>query len=179
MSISSRARRVAPFPTEFNAELEARAAALLESRRGRAPIKPPPNAAKHAGPLLRPLMAKMGLGIAEMQRRWPEIVGDQIAKATAPEKLSSGVLTIRAPSAIAPFVQHQAPLILERCQLAGAKVKSIAIRQGTPTPAPKGQTRPRALTREEEEAVEARVSGVAAPRLRAALSRLGRAMGRR
>lgn len=176
MAIPARTRRAVP--EDLDPALEARAAALLEQRRGRAPIKPAPSAAHHAGALLRPLLAKAGLGISELQRRWREIVGEQIAKATAPEKLAGGALTIRAPGAIAPFVQHQAPLILERCQLAGAKVKTLVIRQGTPAPPP-AKPRPRALTPEEEEAVVRRVANIGGPRLQAALARLGRAMSRR
>lgn len=178
MAIPARARRAVPIPAELDPELEARAAALLERRRGRAPIKPAPAAGHHARGVLRPLLAKAGVGIDELQRRWREIVGEQIAKATAPEKIASGVLTIRAPSAIAPFVQHQAPLILERCQLAGAKVKSVLIRQGTPAPRP-AKAKTRALTEAEEAAVAQRVANVGGPRLQAALARLGRAMTRR
>ncbi|MBI1187971.1 MAG: DUF721 domain-containing protein [Alphaproteobacteria bacterium] len=178
MAIPARARRAVSVPTDLDPEIEARAAALLERRRGRAPIKPAPSAGYHAGALVRPLLAKAGVGVGELQRRWREIVGEQIARATAPEKLANGVLTIRAPGAIAPFVQHQAPLILERCQLAGAKVKSVLIRQGTPAPPP-AKTRARALTAAEEAAVAERVSNVGGPRLQAALARLGRAMSRR
>lgn len=177
-----RSRRAAPGvrDIERGAALEERAAALLEARRGRKIAQPPPTAARHAAPILTPILQKSGVGLGELRRNWPEIVGEKLAKATEPDKLSAGILTIKAPGAVAPFVQHQATLILERCKLAGAKVKSIAIRQGAPAPATAANVRTLrpALSAAEEAQIEAGLAAIETPRLKAALSRLGRAVRR-
>lgn len=164
---------------DFDEALEAHAAALLEQQRGRKPIQPAPKAARHAASVLAPLLEKASVGILELKRRWPEIVGERLANSTAPEKLSAGVLTICAPGPVAPFVQHQTALILERCRLAGAKVKSLSIRQGQPAKAaPNIRPLARPLAADEEAALEASLAGIEAGPLRAALARLGRAVRR-
>jgi hypothetical protein len=124
---------------------------------------------------------KAEAGVKELKRRWAEIVGERLANGTEPEKIGTGgVLTVRVSGALAPFVQHQATLIVERCRLAGAKVKRIAIRQGTPPVKIVENVRPlpRPLTRDEEAELEASLAKIEAPRLKAALSRLGRAVRR-
>ncbi len=159
---------------------EARAAALLEALRGRPAIKPTPTAARHAAAILKPLLDKGGMGLGEIKRRWGEIVGERIAKASAPEKLARGVLTVAVAGAAAPFIQHQAPLILERCKLSGAAVTKIAIRQGLApaAPAPNVRPAPRALSAEEEAAVAASLGGIETSPLKAALARLAKAVAR-
>lgn len=154
------------------------AAARLSAARGRAAAAPPPSAAGHAAKVLRPLLKSSGGGLAELRRGWNEIIGASLARATAPEKFAGGVLTIRAASAVAPFVQHQQALIIERCALAGVAVTTLKIVQG-PLPKPEAaniRPAPRRLTAQEEAAVAAEVSAVPPGRLREALTRLGRAV---
>ncbi len=69
------------------------------------------------------------MGISELKRRWADIVGPPFADKTAPEKLTGSVLTLRAPGALAPFLQQQIPLLIERLRLAGAKISDIRIEQ--------------------------------------------------
>ncbi|MDX2238661.1 MAG: DciA family protein [Hyphomonadaceae bacterium] len=181
MSLTDRFRPAPPrrrsAATPPDAAEEARALAALAALRGREARRPPPKAAMSAMAVLRPLLKGGALGLNELKRRWPEIVGDKLAKATAPEKLAGGVLTVRTPGAMAPFVQHQIPLILDRCRLAGAEIKSVALLQAAPPPRAKPTvTKPRALTREEEAALAASVAGIEDAALRRALLRLGRAV---
>ncbi len=168
----------APEPTPVRREADA--AALLAAQRGRAAIQPPPTAGRTATAVLRPILSEKGLGLTELKRRWADIVGEGVAKAAWPEKLAAGVLTVKAHSAIAPFVQHQIPLILERCRLAGASVRSVRIEQGQAKKPPANVARiRRRLTAEEEAALAAALARIEAPSLKSALQRLGAAVARR
>jgi len=166
--------------TAFDAMTEARALAALEAQRGRPTIKPAPAAGKSVAVLLRPLLPMSGMGLLEMRRRWREVVGDSAAKAAWPEKFAAGVLTLKAPGALAPILQQQAPLIMDRLKLAGAQVKSIKIVQGAlPKPAMTNVAPLRApLSAGEEKALADALGGIEDEGLRAALMRLGRAVSR-
>lgn len=158
---------------------EAQAAQALAAKRGRMSVAAPPNASKAMTALLRPLLKETGLGLNEMKRRWPEIAGEAFVRAT-PVKLAAGTLTIHVPSALAPFLQQQAPLLLERLRVAGAKVKAIRVDHR----APAGPTRPPANVRPlqkplnpaEEAALAQALDPACDPGLRSALLRLGRAV---
>jgi hypothetical protein len=164
----------AVLPTQ---ELESRAAQLLASRRGRATIAAAPRAGKAAAALLRPLLPRGSMGLSELKRRWCEIVGPPFADKTAPEKLAAGVLTLRAPGALAPFLQQQIPLLIERLRLAGAQVKDIRIEQrALGQPAPNVRAVKRGLTPIEETALAQSVEGIDDPALKSALLKLGRAL---
>ncbi|MES1199529.1 MAG: DciA family protein [Pseudomonadota bacterium] len=174
-------RRTGARPPEKPAPRDEGAAAqALAAKRGRASIAPAPRAGKAAAALLRPIMPQGGMGLSELKRRWKDIVGVSFGDRASPEKLAAGVLTLRAPGAIAPFLQQQAPLIIERLRLAGAQVKSIRIEQRTVAPAKAANLRTlrRNLTPLEEDAILARFEGVDDPTLKAALTRLGRAVKR-
>jgi hypothetical protein len=159
-----------------DAKAEVRAAQGLSAQRGRPTIAPPPRAAKSITALVRPFAKNAGLSLREMQRRWGEIAGDSFARAT-PEKLAAGVLTLRAPSALAPFLQQQAPLLVERLKTAGAKVKSVRIAQrAAPRVEPNIAPLKRPVTPEEEAALAQALDHVGDPALKSALMRLGRAV---
>lgn len=117
------------------------------------------------------------MGLNEMKRRWAEVAGESFAR-TTPERLAAGTLTLRAPSALAPFLQQQAPLLIERLRVAGAKVKAIRIEQRTASLPAKGNVRPlqKPLTAAEETALAQALDPVGDPGLRSALMRLGRAV---
>lgn len=176
MSLRDRFRPSAPTPPVHDSE--ARAAQSLAAKRGRRPIAPAPSAGKAVAGVLRPLLRDTGLGLNEMKRRWRDIAGESFARATL-EKLTSGVLTLRAPGALAPFLQQQAPLLVERLRLAGAKVTSIRLEQRAAAPAP-ANLRPikRALNPAEEAALAQALDPVGDPGLKSALMRLGRAVRR-
>lgn len=162
-----------------DAATEATAARLLAAQRGRAQIQPAPSAGRIAAEVLRPILSEKTLGLSELKRRWREIAGEGVAAKAAPEKLAAGVLTLKVPSAAAPFLQHQLPLLLERLKLAGATIKSIRLEQGALAPTSRAARIARALSAAEENALAERYAGVKDEGLRAALTRLGRAVARR
>jgi hypothetical protein len=164
----------AVLPTQ---ELESRAAQLLAAKRGRATIAAAPRAGKAAAALLRPLNPTGAMGISELKRRWADIVGPPFADKTAPEKLTGSVLTLRAPGALAPFLQQQIPLLIERLRLAGAKITDIRIEQRALAPAkPNVRAMKRDLSPIEETALAQSVEGIDDPALKSALLKLGRAL---
>lgn len=116
------------------------------------------------------------MGLNELKRRWGDIAGDSFARAT-PEKLVAGVLTLRAPGALGPFLQSQTPLLIERLKMAGALIKAVKIEQrAAPSQAPNLRRLKQALTVAEETALSEALGPVADPGLKSALMRLGRAL---
>jgi hypothetical protein len=158
---------------------EVRASQSLAGRRGRAPIAPAPGAGKTVTAVLRPLLKQTGLGLNELKRRWVELAGESFARAT-PEKLAGGVLTLSVPGALAPFLQQQAPLLIDRLGVAGAKIRAVRIEQRR-TPAKTGNVAPlkRSLSQAEEAALSQAFDPVGDPGLKSALMRLGRAVRQR
>lgn len=168
-----------PAGPEAQERAEARAAKALAGQRGRTAFAPAPNAGKAASRLVRDMLpAKAALGLSELQRRWSDIAGAPFAGKTAPEKFAGGVLTLRAPSAIAPFLQQQAPLLIERLRLAGASVKSVRIEQRSQPRAAAPNVRPirRPLDPNEEAALAQELDRIEDAGLKSALMRLGRAL---
>lgn len=168
--------RPAPTPA-VDPQAEARAAAALNAKRGRMSIAPAPSAGKAVTSVLKPLLKETGLGLGELKRRWSDLAGESFSRA-APEKLAAGVLTLRVPSALAPFLQSQTPLLIERLRVAGAKIKSVRIEQRATPAVPHANVRKleRALTAAEEAALKQALDPVGDPCLKSALMRLGRAV---
>ncbi|MDX2276222.1 MAG: DciA family protein [Hyphomonadaceae bacterium] len=164
-------------PSPAPEEVEGRAAKALSAQRGRAPIASAPAAGKAVAALMRPLLPQGGMGLSELKRRWPEIVGAHYSDKATPVKLTAGVLVVSAPGALAPFLQQQGPLLIERLRLAGASVKSIRIEHRT-APAKRPNVRPlkRNLTEAEEAALAHSLDRVDDNALKSALLRLGRAV---
>lgn len=177
MSLRDRFRpqAAAPSPTDA-AQAEARAAQALARSRGKGSMPPAPKAARSVTAVLRPLLRDSGLGLNELKRRWPDFAGESFARAL-PEKFSAGVLTLSAPGALAPFLQQQAPLLIERLKTAGAKVTTIRIVQRTAAARPQNVAPlKRRLSAAEETALAQTLDPVADPGLKSALMRLGRAV---
>lgn len=156
---------------------EARAAEALAAQRGRGAVAPPPRASKSITALIRPFAKNSGLGLRELQRRWAEIAGPSFARAT-PEKLAAGVLTVHAPSALAPLLQQQTPLLLELLKTAGAKIKSVRIQQRSAARPEPSNLAPikRPIAPEEEAALAQALDHISDPALKSALMGLGRAV---
>ena len=175
MSLRTRLNPAPPLPA--SAELESRAARLLATKRGRASFAPAPKAGKAAAALLRPLMPQGGMGLNELKRRWAEIAGAPYAGKAFPEKLAAGTLTLRAPSALAPFLQQQIPLLIERLRLAGVQIKAIRIEQRAAAPAKSNlrAVKPR-LGEAEDAALAQSLDHMGDGPLKSALLRLGRAV---
>jgi len=175
MSLRDRFRPASPVAADPRAE--ARASQALSTRRGRSTMPAAPSAGKSVTAVLKPLLKETGLGLNEMKRRWADIAGESFSRAT-PEKLAAGVLTLKVPGALAPFLQTQTPLLIERLKVAGAKVKTIRIEQRTAAAPKASNVRPlrRALTAGEEAALAQALDPVGDPGLKSALMRLGRAV---
>ncbi len=175
MSLRDRFRPAEPVAADPRAET--RAAQALAAKRGRSVISGPPAAGKAVTAVLKPLLKETGLGLNELKRRWADIAGESFSRAS-PEKLVGGVLTLKVPGALAPFLQSQTPLLIERLKVAGAKIKSIRIEQRTAATPKNTNIRPlqRALSSVEEAALAQALDPVGDPSLKSALMRLGRAV---
>ncbi len=108
----------------------------------------PPKRPRSAAPLadlvgrtVSDAFARQGFAAVEIVTHWREIVGDELARRSAPVKLtwprrddpdSVGVLQIRVEGAYALEIQHLQPVIIERVnQYFGWRcVGRLAIRQG-------------------------------------------------
>lgn len=152
--------------------------------------RPTPPAGKSLAPLIRELDERFGRGAGALEPRWREIVGDQLARVTRPQKLTrgragaGGTLELRVAGPAALLVQHQSADILARVNLflgAGA-VDKLRIAQGPvkPLAVPAASTRgARRRIEPLDAAAEAALSKSveAAPDgLKAALATLGRAV---
>jgi hypothetical protein len=177
--MSSLRERFAPAkPVAADPKAETRASQKLASQRGRGTIAPPPGAGKAVTALLKPFLKETGMGLNELKRRWAEVAGESFSRAS-PERLAGGVLTLKAPGALAPFLQTQAPLLIERLRVAGAKVKTVRIEQrsgASAKPASNIRALKRPLSQAEETALAQALDPVSDPGLKSALLRLGRAV---
>lgn len=88
--------------------------------------------------LIRTLDERFGQGAGALQARWPEIVGEAVARRTEPVKLTKprsgggATLEIKTEGASALALQHQAPEILSRVNvfLGAGAVEKLRIVQG-------------------------------------------------
>lgn len=163
---------------------------ILSRRRTRPVPRPAPPAGRTLAPLIKELDAKFGRGAGALEPRWREIVGDQLARVTRPQKLTKGrggaggTLELRVAGPAALLVQHQSADILRRVNLflGEGAVERLRIAQGPvkPLPAPAASTKGARRRIEPLDAVaeaELRQSVEAAPdALKAALANLGRAV---
>lgn len=131
--------------------------------------------------LASPIIAARGGGVlARLKAGWGTIVGNDWAEVSWPSALGrDGILKLHTASGAALELQHRAPLIIERINLFFGRpvVTRLTLVQG-PLPLPPLPRGPaiRPLTSSEAEALDARLSEVDDPALRAALARLGRAV---
>lgn len=176
-----------PLPTEREA-LE-----ILAARRTRPAPRPAPRAGRALNGLIKALDERFGRGAGALESRWVEIVGEQIARVSRPQKLTKGcsgaggTLELRVPGAAALLVQHQERDILQRVNLflGEGAVERLRIAQGPIKPLPRPTAAPpppRPKLAPLPAAVEAELKAevAAAPEgLREALESLGRAVRRR
>jgi len=131
--------------------------------------------------LAAPIIARRGGGIlVRLKAEWAAIVGDDWAAVTWPSALGrDGVLKLRTGCGAALELQHRAPLIIERINLFFGRqaVCRLTLVQGPLplSPVPRGPMI-RSLSPSETKALDARLSEISEPELRAALARLGRAV---
>ena len=179
---------VNPMPRSLPSPAET--ARILAERRTRPAPRPPPPASRHLAKTIKALEERFGPGAGPLSLRWREIVGETLARRTEPVKLIKGrgaagaVLEIRVDGPAAALIQHQAPEIVSRVNLAlgAGAVARLRIVQGpvralANAAAPKPRRRNAAPLDAAQEAALAR-SLEAAPDspLKASLLRLGRAV---
>ncbi len=135
------------------------------------------------------LFGKRGFAEGGLAADWPGIIGAELATRCRPGKLTfaraaerrEGTLTLRVEAPFATEVQHLAPQIMERingyfgyCAVARLRLKQVAY---SPGPGPASEATRTAPAPEITPELAARLEAVEDPELRAALGRLGRALG--
>ena len=138
------------------------------------------------GSLIGAPMGRRGFAEGGLIAHWPEVVGQEIARATAPLKLAfprgerrSGTLTLRVAGAHATEIQHLVPQIIERINgyLGYGAITRLKLEQGRlPKPRPPAMREPGPLQPAEQAELDAAVEGIGDPELRRALDALGRAV---
>jgi hypothetical protein len=163
---------------------------ILSRRRTRPAPRPAPPAGRALAPLIKELDAKFGRGASALEPRWREIVGEQLARVTRPQKLTKGragaggTLELRVAGPAALLVQHQSADILARVNLflGPGSVQSLRIAQGPVKPLNLPAASTRGARRRIDpldaaaEAELARSVEAAPDALKAALANLGRAV---
>jgi len=169
---------------------ESEAREILARRRTRPAPRPAPPAGRALHGFIKELDEKFGRGAGALEPRWREIVGDQLARVTRPQKLtrgragSGGTLELRVAGPAALLVQHQSAEILSRVNLflGPGAVDKLRIAQGPvkPLPTPAASTKgARRRFEPLDAAAEAELSKSverAPDALKAALAGLGRAV---
>ena len=138
-----------------------------------------------------PILGKRGFAEAEMVLQWAAVVGEELARLSAPVKLSfgtpgtkeagarvNGTLQLRVAPGTAIEFQHLEPVIVERINtfFGYRAVARLALRQGPLPRRAMAPPPPRTLSVAESRSLESSLDGIADPELRAALERLGRAV---
>jgi hypothetical protein len=156
-------------------EIENLATSYLSVKRGKAQWAGPPSLARLTTRLLPQEERSGGVGIAQLQSRWKEIVGDKIATISSPDIIKGETLVIKVVAAAAPMMSMRSAEIIGLVRLAGAsKVKKLSFVRA-PLSKPKTDTtkRPkRPLNAMEQRALDAKLELVETPELKAALKRL-------
>ena len=171
---------------------------LRTTRTKRAPAPPPP-VTRQISPILKNLNARFeafDTSARHLQLRWPEIVGDALAKLCQPVKLikaqvkptaksskkPDGVLELRCESVYAALLSHQSPQIIDRVNLflgkgTIAKVRFVQLGLNSVS-AEKPKTSRRPLDAGEELKLHEMLQDVEDDALKQSLLRLGRAVVR-
>ena len=133
------------------------------------------------------LFGKRGFAEGGLAADWPGIVGAELAARCRPGKLAfahaaerrDGTLTLRVEAPFATEVQHLAPQIMERINgyFGYQAVARLRLKQVPYRPGPKRARTAPAPDPEITPELAARLESVEDPELRAALGRLGRALG--
>lgn len=161
---------------------EAAALARLAEVRAVPVYRAPRNLGHAVFKSLKPILKETAPASTSLAARWPEIVGERLAKLTTLIRISrgrtGGVLHLRAASAAAPVIQHAREHILERVNLAaGTKMPIRDIRiVHTAAPADISAPRPRSLSPAEREALIRGLALVRTQAVRSALEELGKAV---
>jgi hypothetical protein len=137
-----------------------------------------------------PAIRKRGFVHTEIINRWAAIVGEELAEASVPQRISypsrqgePAMLQVRVDSARATELQHMTPLVIERVNtyfgyraIGGMRLTQDEIRKApTPKPGPEpGPTAPPSAAPNSGPAMEdERIAQTRDPALREALAALG------
>jgi hypothetical protein len=152
------------------------------ARRGRGPRALAAMVPRVAGTALR----RRGFAETRVVTDWADIIGPELARQTMPERLTfprgsegGGTLRIRAAGPLALELQHLEPLVIERINryFGFAAVARLAFVQAPVAAAPRrARAAPAALSPEAARRLDAAVENIESESLRAALTRLGRAV---
>jgi hypothetical protein len=131
-------------------------------------------------------LRKRGFVESAIVRRWPSIVGEEIAGWCAPDRVAfprdrraGATLHVVVPGARALELQHLEPVLLERINTVFGydAVTRVAIRQGPlPEPRTKSRPEPRPLDTGEQDWITEQVAEFSDQDLKNALQALGRAV---
>lgn len=174
-SMTTRPPNPAMPQANLDPELESLATSYLGVRRGKPQWSGPPTLAKLTTRLLPQSERSGGVGVAQLQARWKEIVGDKIATISSPDLIRGETLVVKVVAAAAPMMAMRAEEIIGLVRLAGAvKVKKLTFVRAPLTKAG-GSTKvatKRPLNALEQRALDQHLQRVQTPDLKAALKRL-------
>lgn len=161
---------------------EARALDQLSRHRAK-PVRPPGRKlGVSIGKLLGKASKNEGPGLSLIQQRWPELVGERLAKLSRPVRLTGKgpmrVLTLDINPSASTVFQHQSEFLRQHIgQAIGGTLKDIKLIQKNPgTSSQTSARRIRPLTALEREALQDGVSNIKNPKLAAALLAFGEAI---
>jgi hypothetical protein len=154
---------------------ETLATGWLTARRGKPQWSGPPTLAKLANRIIPQNERSGGVGVAQLQARWAEIVGEKIATISQPDLIKGETLVIKVAAAAAPLMVMRSDEIIGLVRLAGAaKIKKLTfIRAPITKPGLKTNTKTkRPLNAQEQRELDQKLQNVTEPDLKAALKRL-------
>jgi len=132
-----------------------------------------------------PVLGKRGFSEAQLIAQWPAVIGEELARHMAPERISfarggrrDGTLRLRVEPGFALEAQHREPQLLERINafFGYRAVARLALVQGPLPRGPAARPAPRDLGENERRALDRRLAGIEDSGLRDALRRLGEAV---
>ena len=143
--------------------------------------------------MVKPIFGKRGFSNAAIINNWPDIVGPELAKLSAPEKLtfsrdgvSGGILHLKTiTGGLATEIQHLEPIIIERINrhFGYKAVVGLRLSQGPVPETEEPPKPPRDLTEDEEkrfrDSLGESLSGIEDEEIRLTLERLGRSIAKR
>lgn len=139
--------------------------------------------------MVKPVFGKRGFSNAAIINNWADIVGPELAKLSAPEKLtfsrdgsSGGILHLKTiTGGLATEIQHLEPIIIERINrhFGYKAVIGLRLSQG-PIPQTQGEPEPmRDLSQLEEKMLSESLQNIEDPEIRKSLENLGRSIAKR
>jgi hypothetical protein len=164
-----------PLSASLDPAIENLATTYLGAKRGKPQWAGPPSLARLATRILPQEERRGGVGIAQLQARWREIVGDKIAAISQPDLIKGETLVIKVVAAAAPMMAMRSDEIIGLVRLAGSsKVKKLSFVRAPlskPSAGPAKRTK-KPLDALAQRALDARLALVETPELKAALKRL-------